>query len=114
MGKFKMYLGKLPLEVDGEKLELDVRMEDKQKLLSLQNINTEAGIKKMGEIFLEILKRSYPEDPVEEIRDFLIKKFEKFMGEISIAFGWTTRKDMEIAAKSFREGQPTGKEKKVL
>ena len=107
MGKFKAYLGKLEINVDGEKLDLDVRLQDKQKILSLTSLKSEESIKKLTDVFLDILKRSYPEEPLEEQEAFLTKKLEKFLSEISIAFGWTTRKEMERIEKSFRKGKGT-------
>ena len=111
MGKFKAYLGKLEIEVDGEKLELDVRLKDKQKILSLTSLKSEESVTKLTNVFLEILKRSYPEEPPEEQEAFLTKKLEKFLSEISIAFGWTTREEMNKVEKSFRkkEADSTGK-----
>ena len=111
MGKFKAYLGKLEIEVDGEKLELDVRLKDKQKILSLTSLKSEESVTKLTNVFLEILKRSYPEEPVEEQEAFLTKKLEVFLSEISIAFGWTTREEMKKVEKSFRkkEADSTGK-----
>ena len=103
MGKFAGYLGKLEIEIDGEKLELDVQMQDKQKLMSSKGIKSEQGVGKMIEVFKGILKRSYPDEPVEELEAFLTRKIERFMTEISIAFGWTTREELEMTTKSFRE-----------
>ena len=107
MGKFKAYLGKLDLEVDGEKLELDVRLQDKQRILALSNIQTESSMTKLTSVFLDILVRSYPEDDKTELEAFLTKKLDKFLSEISIAFGWTTREEMKKVETSFREKKGT-------
>ena len=103
MGKFAGYLGKLELDVDGEKLELDVRLKDKQKLLSFSQSKSNDQIDLMTEVFLEILKRSYPEEPEDELNSFLTKKLESFLKAISIAFGWASKEDMEKLERSFRE-----------
>jgi len=96
---FGKYLGKLKVKVDSEELELDVRLKDKHKIMSLMSKFgkeiTEEALEGMSAIFLEILKRSYPEEKVEALEAFLTKKFEPFLTGISIAFGWTTEKELK-------------------
>jgi hypothetical protein len=115
MGRFNRYLGKLEVNVDGEELELDVKLADKQKIMALQNKfkdKPDEVMQGMTTIFSEILKRSYPDSTDEELESFLTKKFEKFLVEISIAFGWGTRVDYE---SSFRkEGIDKGTETKQV
>ena len=109
MSLFAKYLGKLSVEVDGEKLELDVRLKDKQKIMALMTEFgeklTEEVLSKLSNVFLEILKRSYPNTSEEELEAFLTKKFEDFMIGLSIAFGWTTKKEIE---KSLKENVKKG------
>ena len=109
MGKLTRYLGKLEVSVDGEEMELDVILEDKAKLLAIQRKyanDIDASIKAQMDKFKEIIKRSYPDSTDAEIEAFLIKKFEKFLMEFSIAVGWGTRADFE---NSFRKEGIDGK-----
>ena len=99
MGKFRQYLGKLEVPVGKEKLELDVRLSDKQKIMSLGKLESEEKVAKLTGVFMDILKRSYPEEPAEEMEAFLTKNLETFLTEISIAFGWTTREQIESELK---------------
>ncbi len=97
---FKAYLGKLEVNIDGKTLDLDVRLKDKQKIMSLvskfgKESIPEEKLNELADIFKEILKRSYPDTPEEEFDGFLLHKFEDFMTELSIAFGWTTKKELE-------------------
>jgi len=127
--KFGRYLGTLDIEVDGEKLELDVRLKDKHKIMSVlskaKDSLSEEHIEKLSEIFRKILYRSYlpywdskidvepadltPEQKQENdkikqgIDAFMIKKFEAFMTEISIAFGWTTRQEIETRLRGIKK-----------
>jgi hypothetical protein len=57
-------------------------------------------VKKQVEKFLEILKRSYPDEPDEELKAFLARNLTSFIMEFSISAGWATRGDFEA---SFRE-----------
>ena len=109
MGRFNRYLGKLEVNVDGEEMELDVKLADKQKIMALQTKfkdKPDEAITGMSSIFKDIIKRSYPDTTDEEIDAFLTKKFEKFLVEISIAFGWGTRADFDA---SFRKEGIDGK-----
>lgn len=100
---FSKYLGKLEVDVDGEKLELDVRLKDKQKIMGIINKMgkslDEEGLNQLTQVYLEILKRSYPDASEEELEAFLTKKFESFMSGLAIAFGWTTKKELEERLK---------------
>ena len=104
---FSKYVGKLIVEVDGEKLELDVRLKDKQKIMALMGEFgekiSEDILDRLTVIYIEILQRSYPEETKESIEAFLTKKFESFMTGMSISFGWTTKEDMERRIKERTE-----------
>jgi len=107
MGRFNQYLGKTEMEVDGQKLELDVKLKDMKTLMTAVKDGkmTEETIEKIATTFKDLMKRSYPEDPVEEIDAFVEKKFTEFMTQFSIAMGWASKKDID---KSFREAGITG------
>jgi len=103
---FSKFVGKLQVEVSGETLELDMKLKDKQKLMAamaIYNDRPDEALEKIGEIYKNILKNSYPNEPEDNIDAFLTMKFEDFMAAISIALGWTTKekldKEMEDRAK---------------
>lgn len=97
--RFGRYLGKLDMEVAGEKLELDIKLKDKHRIMALQSkmgkeMNEEV-VGQLSDIFLEVLKRSYPEEKPEALEAFLTRCFEQFIIELSVAFGWTTREQLK-------------------
>ena len=87
--KFAKYLGKLNINVDGEALELDVRLGDVCKLSSLSADNITGDKFEMAlNSFLDILKRSYPGVQPEALEKFLVFKMMNFFKEFSIGMGW--------------------------
>jgi hypothetical protein len=98
-GLFSKYMGKLAVEIDGKTLELDVRLKDKQKIMSLstkfQDKINEETLQALTAVYMEILKRSYPDTPESEFEGFLLHKSEDFMTALSIAFGWTTKEKID-------------------
>ena len=104
---FSKYLGKLEVEVDGEKLELDVRLKDKHRLMAIisrcKDKIEEKDLEELGSLFKEILQRSYPNESPEAIEAFLAKKFESFLEGLTIAFGWATKKEIEERLKKKEE-----------
>ena len=103
MGRFNQYLGKTELTVDKQKLELDVTLKEMKTILTATKGKemTEESVDKIANVLKECMKRSYPEEPKEEIEAFIDKKFVEFLTEFSIAVGWTTREQIE---QSFRIG----------
>lgn len=101
--RFKKWMGKLPIEVDGEKLELDMRMKDKQKLLEIvstlkDNKNENEIVKylpQIDEISMEILKRSYPEEDPIVLERFLADNSIEFMQKLFEALKWSDVKAKE-------------------
>jgi len=108
MGRFNQYLGKTEMEVDGQKLELDVKLKDMKAMMTSTKSGqlTEEGIDKMATAFKELMKRSYPEEDENEMNAFVDKNLLQFITEFSIAMKWTTRKDVE---DSFLEGKEPNK-----
>jgi hypothetical protein len=114
MGKFTKYLGKLEMEVDGEKLELDITMQHIQKLLSnmpKDGSMREDRLAQNALIYNEILKRSYPDDKGDELEAFLKRNFTKFAIELAIALKWTTREEINRELGSFPKVCPKCKYK---
>jgi hypothetical protein len=101
MGRFTQYLGKLEITVDGQKLELDAQLKDKEKLMKTQTMKDED--KKVGlltEVFMDIIKRSYPEEPVSELESFVDKNYLEYMQELMIAFKWASKEDFDTVKKN--------------
>jgi hypothetical protein len=105
MGRFSKYLGKFNITVDDQELELDVQMKDVKKFLTLSSGKgmDEAGVEKMTSTFVDIMARSYPDEPVEETVSFVAKNFMSFMNELFIVMGWMKREDIEAQRKKFME-----------
>lgn len=104
IGEFDEFItGKMELTVGGKDLKLDVTIKDKRKLKTIipdgQSI-TEEGLEKMDNTFLEILKRSYPDEKSEAMEGFYNKHDVEFMQEFFIKVGWTKREDLKVKAKN--------------
>lgn len=113
MGRFNQYLGKTEMTVDGQKLELDVELKNMKAVMTSSKGRelTEEGIDRLADTFKELIKRSYPKEPPEELDAFVDKNLLQFMTEFSIAMKWTTREEIE---KSFRSGgEPDKRGKKA-
>lgn len=95
-GRFKKLIkGKTEIEIAGEKFELDVNLEDKQEILDLRK--QDFNLVKMAEIFKRIFKRSYPEEPEEDISKFVEENILDILTELTIAFRWATREQLKKA-----------------
>ena len=102
--RFSKFMGKLKIEIEGEEpIELDMKLRDKHSILThMKDFNgnpTGEQIESLFNVFLDILKRSYPESDEEGLRGFLTQRFEQFMSGISIALGWTTKADLDRKMK---------------
>lgn len=101
LSRFKRYLGKLPITIDGEEHELEFTINDKIKFDSVlaglmeDKGDLETKLTKCNNFLVEILKKSYPKEPEEAISAFVMKKDTELVEEISIALGKTTRKELE-------------------
>jgi len=98
MGRFAQYLGKTEIEVDGKKLELDVKLTDLQKLMS-KKATSDEGVTETTNHMLEMLTRSYPEEPPEELESFLTKNITEFIKQFSIAVLGVSEEDFKSAEK---------------
>ena len=108
MGKFEKYVGKTEFKVDGEEISLDFTVEDKMKLMSIQEMK-EKDYDKLCSLLLATFKRSYPGESEESIKAFIGKKFEVIIPELFIALNLTTREDIEKAIQKAKEDFLKGK-----
>jgi len=101
MGRFDSYLsGKLEIKVDDQELELDVRMKDKRKFKTLSSGKAdEAMLEKIDNTIIEILVRSYKDEPRPALEAFYSKNDVEFLNELLIAFGWLKREDLNKTKK---------------
>ena len=101
MGRFNQFLGKTELTVAGEALELDFKLHHQEKIMNLrQKENMMTGI---SGIIKEVIKTSYPQEPIQELEAFVDKNIMEFITELAIAFKWTTRKDVERAKEQIQK-----------
>jgi len=104
MGRFTQYLGKLQIEVDGNQLELDAKLKDKEKLMkSQESKDNSKKVEIMTEILLDIMQRSYPEEPAEEIEAFVDKNYMEYLQNLMVAFKWAKKEDFEELKKKTLE-----------
>jgi hypothetical protein len=100
MGKFTQYLGKLEVEVDGQKLELDAKLKDKEKLMKMQESkDSDKKVEVMTEVLLTIMERSYPNEPTEEVEAFVDKNYVEYLQNLMIAFKWAKQSDFDNLKK---------------
>jgi len=96
LGRFKKYLGKTEIEVDGEKFSLGITTKERIAIMATNDIkDTEGKLNKLYEILRKIFVREFPEEPKEEVEEFVGRNLEKIFMELCIAFKWTTREEIE-------------------
>ena len=104
MGRFAQYLGKLEVNVNGNQLELDARLKDKKKFMATGDMqDTEKKVDIITEVLMDIMKRSYPEEPVEEIEAFIDKNYNEYLEALLIAFKWAKKEDFDKVKKKIEE-----------
>jgi hypothetical protein len=98
-GKFKRFLGKVSIKVEEETIDLNkITVEDVQKLVDLSK-NKENEIVNGVKVISDIVQKSYPDEPREEIESFVLKNYTVLTEEIIISLGWTTREKLEAKKK---------------
>ena len=73
-------------------LELDADLNDMQSVMDAGKTN---NIPKLGDAFFNIMKKSYPSEPENEVRAFITKNIMSFLEEITIAWKFTTREAID-------------------
>jgi len=102
MGKFSKFMGRVAIKIADEELNLDkLSVADVQKLVDLSK-QKENEIVYGVKVITDIVAKNYPNEPKEEIENFVMKNYTSIVQEIIIALGWTTREklDQEIAKAS--------------
>jgi len=102
MGEFDEFItGLMEMEVGGKQLKLDVRIKDKRKIKAVQGIGqiNEEALEKLDNTFLEILKRSYPDEKPDALEAFYSKHDIEFMKTFYVAVGWATEESFEAKKK---------------
>jgi hypothetical protein len=101
MDRFAGFVGKLIVEIDGEKepLELSMELVEKHEIIRhLQRVrkNPEYDSETPISILLKkILVRSYPLENPAALDGFLFQKFDDVMFGLLIAFKLTTKEELE-------------------
>lgn len=103
MGRFSKFLGKVSIEIDKETINLNsLDVEDVQKIVDLSK-KKENEIVEGVKVLSDIVSKNYPEEPIEEIKAFVLKNYSTLIEEIIIALGWTTREKLEKQKKEETE-----------
>lgn len=106
MGRFDQYItGKIEVEIAGEKLELDARMEDKRKIKAAMNPKegvSEKNLKIIDDTLIEILQRSYPAEKKEALIGFYERNDMEIVNKVLIAFGWLKQEELDIAKSELK------------
>ena len=104
MGKFSQYLGKLEITVDGQRLSLDAQLKDKEALMkSQESKEADKKISILTNVLIDIMKRSYPEEPIVEIEAFVDKNYVEYVQELMVAFKWAKKGDFDDLKKKSME-----------
>jgi len=102
MGRFKQFLGKTEIEIAGQKIELDATVNDMQKIMNLKDFKTDQ-LEQTHKVIMDMMKKSYPDEPVDELESFVTKNVASFLPELAIAWKWTTRDDFERTLKTSKK-----------
>lgn len=95
MGKFAQYLGKVTIEVDGNKIPLDkMTVEDLQELMDSSQ-DEKTSLVKGNAAVLNILKKQFPEEPEEELRAFVMQKYPDLTEKILVGLGWVSKEAID-------------------
>jgi len=110
MGKFEKYANKkLKFTIDGTDLEIDFRVRDRIELASIHEVKKqEEQYARLITFCTELLKRSYPTEPVEIFDGFLTTNMEKFLEEIMVGANLATREMFKRQGGEFRKENDKG------
>ena len=105
MGKFGQSIGILELEVGEVNFSIKPRMGDNYNLQKIMMDNkykndNATRMKVFGDWIVDILRRDNPDEPENEIREFVEFNILKLFEEIIIGFKWTTREEFEKSKES--------------
>jgi len=100
MSRFEKYRGSITINVGDEELVIKPTVDDKHKLMKYgRNLDKDDNMKQMFKVLKDIVKKSYPDDPEEDIDAFLMRFEVQLMEELSIVFGWGTKGDFQKVKK---------------
>lgn len=106
MGEFDEFItGKLEVKVEGKVLNLDVKLDDKRIIKSsIGEKKTfeekEEAFKRIDNLIINILKRSYPDSSSESLEGYYEKFGDSVFTEMLIKFGWIDKEAMEKESKN--------------
>jgi len=99
MSRFDEYItGLTEVTIGKEELKLDIIMDDKRKLKTMASKGgdlNEKALKIMDDCFINILKRSYPDESEEALTAFYNDNDIDFMNTIFIKFKWIKPEDLQ-------------------
>lgn len=98
MSRFEKYRGNITVKVGDEELVISPTVDDKHKLMKYgRNLDRDNNMEEMFKVLKDIVKKSYPDDPEEDIDAFLMRYDMQLMEELSIIFGWGSKEDFQKA-----------------
>jgi hypothetical protein len=99
--RFKKYLGKTAIDVDGETYELTMKLADLESIMTAVSLAKDStpGAKdqmfpRLSKTFKEIFKRSYPDAVDDELDAFLLKNYMVVLEKITNSFGLMKEEDL--------------------
>jgi 16S rRNA C967 or C1407 C5-methylase (RsmB/RsmF family) len=100
-------LGLWHIKVDGADFDIKLQMGDGRELRNLLVENTKDKIKLFDlftEFMVKLIKRQYPEDDTNRIKEYVEFNCMKIFEEAQVTFRFTTREELEKAkSESLKE-----------
>lgn len=110
MGRFNKYLGKTEIEIGGEKLALKATVEDQQKVINIRKNKDKQLVSTVG-ILTDIMVKSYPDEPKEELEAFVTKHAFDMIKKLAVEWGWVeSEEELERSINKATEELPLEKE----
>jgi len=85
----------IELVIGGEKIKIMPKVKDAEMFILLKREMTAADAARITEIIVNAIQRANPEDDIEDIKAFVARNYGVLLKELSIAYGFATRKDFE-------------------
>ncbi|RLJ03642.1 MAG: hypothetical protein DRP11_00155 [Candidatus Aenigmatarchaeota archaeon] len=87
------------LEINGQKIKIKPKVKDAEMFSLMKRNMTEEDMQRLTTIMKNIIKRANPEVPDEDIEAFITENYGTLILELSIYFGYTSRREVERLKK---------------
>jgi hypothetical protein len=92
--KINKFRGILEFEIPGESIVLrSLKVNDLFDLLLLSRDKDNEFVRGVC-LLTDLMKRSYPDEPLQEIEDFIVANYKNFLEQMMVALGWTTKEKL--------------------